>query len=383
MVTRLSSFLMRATTALQVPELCDHISDFLTESKRDLKSCALVARAFTSSAHRHLFHDIIFHRGCQGIDDPAPLGRYDEAGTCRRFYAAVKKSLYFLSLVRRLRAALDVDVLTALRPLNCKFPNLEAVVLHRRRPGAAADERLTLAAHLLSAPSIRRVGLIAPIFHTIYDFSRFFARCSPALDSISLHHAKLVDPPSTEQDNAVPCGQRTIKTLRYVPLDMYMPDAWLLGPLSPFDFSALEECEYLAPLTPRIRALLFRARTSLMRLTLDAQHAATLPALLAQFPALTDLTLTSTAHDLADVEAALAAAPSLTRLTLRLRNKHGMREDALRRLAEVCVASQSACMVAVYLQRLPSGAQGIDPRAVMCRVFAAWDAHGLLEVAVL
>ncbi|KAJ7445285.1 hypothetical protein FB451DRAFT_1568148, partial [Mycena latifolia] len=358
---------MSATTALQVQELCDHISDYLTESKRDLKSCALVSRVFTSSAHRHLFHDIIFHRGCQGIDDPAPLGRYDEAGTCRRFCAVVKKSPYLLSLVRSLRAALDIDVLTALRPLNCKFPNLEAVVLHRRRPEAAADEQLTLAAHLLSAPSIRRVGLVAPLFHTIYDFSRLFARCSPAVDSISLHLPKLVDPPSTEQDNAAPHGQRTIKMLRYVPFDMYMPDAWLLGPLSPFDFSAVEECEYLAYLTSRIHALLSRARTSLRRLTLDALPRADGPH----------------AHDLADVEAALAEAPPLTRLTLLLRNEHGLREDALRRLAEVCVASQSACMVAVHVLRLPSGAQGVDPRAVMHRVFAAWDARGLLEVVVL
>ncbi|KAK7688092.1 hypothetical protein QCA50_008462 [Cerrena zonata] len=40
------------------PEIIDYVIDFLHEDKPDLRSCSLVARAFSASSQLHLFHSL-------------------------------------------------------------------------------------------------------------------------------------------------------------------------------------------------------------------------------------------------------------------------------------------------------------------------------------
>ncbi|KAJ6486306.1 hypothetical protein DFH09DRAFT_1377840 [Mycena vulgaris] len=375
------------TAALRVQELCDYITDFLTESNWDLKSCALVSSTFTSSAQHHLFHDIILNRGCLDIDDPSILERYDETGACRRFCAVLNRSPHLVPLVRRLRVSHEVDVLKPLCKLH--FPNLHAVLLHRRRGGPISDESLILAAGLISGPSIRRVGLLSPIFRSILDLGRLFQACSTNLKSVLLHQVTI-----SENDSDSPGDESTpprirIKALRWKA--WYRQDApWLLDPYSPFDFSGLTSLDYSPQLTPTMLKVLNRARFSLRRPTVDAQDALNptytefpQPGLLAQFPALTHLAVTSIGSELADAAALLAGLPSTTRLvslTLAIAKVRALQADALQALAAMCAGAPFR--VAVHVRRVASGADGVDARALVRSAFAELDARGILEVVV-
>jgi hypothetical protein len=260
---------MSAATVLRVQELCDNITDFLPESKWDLRSCALVCPSFTSSAQRHLFHDIIFNRGCLDIDDRSTLSEYDEAGACRRFCAVLDTSPHLIPLVRRLRFSTELDVL---RPLSrFQFPNLVAVLIHRRRGGPSSEACLSLIKQLISAPSIRRVGLLSLIFPDIRTLGRIFENCAPELDSILLHYVSVSDGNDVSQgDGSAPPHCVKVKTLRFEA--NYGQDApWLVSPLSPFDWSELAELDPSPRPTSAVLAILDRAKRTIRRLTLDAR----------------------------------------------------------------------------------------------------------------
>ncbi|KAF7354082.1 hypothetical protein MVEN_01095600 [Mycena venus] len=295
------------SSVLNVQELCDQVASFLQESKWDLRACSLVSPALTSAAQRHLFSDIIFNRGSLDIDDISLLERYDEVKVCGRFCAVLKTSPHLIPYVRRMRISLESGVLKLLTKF--EFPNLHDVVFHRRRGGAASEEVIALAAQLIGAPSIRRVGLVSPIFDTLHDMSGLFDKHTPALDSIFLYNitfnktiAEAGDPPSMKSPRV------SVKTLRWG-LHQQLDPAMMLDPAFPLNFSALVELDFGAQLTPVMQKLVERARCSIRRLSLDAQHVANddyassaQPTFLAQLPALTHLTLSSTAHHLADAE---------------------------------------------------------------------------------
>ncbi|KAJ6526204.1 hypothetical protein B0H10DRAFT_2450723 [Mycena sp. CBHHK59/15] len=375
-----------ASAVIQMQELCDYIADFLHESSWDLRTCALVSPTLTSAAQRHLFHDVIFNRGCLDIDDVSNLGGYDEAGACRRFCSVLKTSPHLIPLVRRLRTSFEHAVLSQLGEI--EFPNVRAVVLHRRSGGPTDDASLTLAAHLIGSPSLHRVGLYSPMFHSIGDVGRLFQNCTPALNSIVLHHVSVDERrPASESDARNTCLK--IRTLRWKTLFDQEPD-WLLDPQCPFDLSGLTDFEYGATLTPAILKLLRSSRLSLRRLRIDAQYAVNSDytddaqvALLAQFPALTHLTIASTGKQLRDVETLLAGllpANRIASLTIELMKVRQLQADAMRQLGATC-ASMS-CTVVVHVRRTASGADGAGLASLVRSAFAEVLGRGKLQVTV-
>ncbi|KAJ7450180.1 hypothetical protein FB451DRAFT_1527895 [Mycena latifolia] len=376
---------MSATTVLRVQELCDQISSYLPESKWDLTSCALVSPTFTSSAQRHLFHDIIFNRGCLDIDDPSLLDRYDEVGPCKRFCAVMKNSPHLLPLVRRLRVTLEPAALSPLCEL--MFPNLEVVVFHRRRSGAATEEKINLGAQLISAPTIRRIGMVSLIFSTMYDLNRLFQRCPPAMDSVSLQQCSISETASTLRDGqSIPSRRFRIKTLRFRP--NYGADgSCLLDPFSPFDFSKLATLDYGSLVLPPVQVIFQQARMSLRKLTVDCSYVEsnTAPAFLAQFPVLTDLRITSPAESLDDAITLLAGLPTpnqLARLAIEIKNVRVLKADGMQRLAAACANADAGCSVVVHVRHVASGAQGVDNGTLVRSAFAELDVRGLLQVVV-
>jgi hypothetical protein len=267
-----ASSLIMANAALKVQELCDHIANFLAGSKWDLRACALVSPTFTSSAQRRLFHDIIFNRGTLDIDDIAILGRYDEARACARLCSVLKTSPHLIPFIRRMRISLESAVLNPLSEL--EFPNLYDIVFHRRRGGPASEEIIVLAAQLIGAPSVRRVGLVAPIFNSIHDMGRLFQQHTPALDSIFLHHVAFNKTiMENESAVAIPPSRVRVKTLHWW-LHYHAEPATIFDPAFPLDLSALVELDFGARLTPAVQKLLDSARFSIGRLTLDARTSA-------------------------------------------------------------------------------------------------------------
>ncbi|KAJ7454604.1 hypothetical protein B0H11DRAFT_2069167 [Mycena galericulata] len=373
---------MSANTALKIQELCDSIAAFLTESSWDLKSCALISPTFASAAQRHLFHDIIFNRGCLDLDNPALLGNYDEAGACGRFCAVLRTSPHLRFLVRRVRAGFEQQVLSALCAM--EFPNLRDVVLHRKGGGSANETVIKLAAQLISTPSLHRVGLLYLIFPNVASFTTLFQNCADTMDSVFFYH-----PSFDHIDASPPCRLVKIRILRIgVIWDPSLE--YVLGPLSPFDFSGLAQFDYLR-VTPITIRLIENARLSLTRLTIDAQSALNAEytdnpqtMLLARLPALTHLTLVSTGKALVDVETLLAGLRSgqrIAHVTFVLNKVGQLDVEVARRVGAACASTAES--VSVRVRRVASGMDGTHVARAVRTAFAELDVRGALKIAVL
>ncbi|KAJ6566763.1 hypothetical protein B0H19DRAFT_1257950 [Mycena capillaripes] len=383
---------MTATNALKVQELCDQIASFLQESKWDLRACALVSPTFTSSAQRHLFHDIIFNRGSPDIDDIAILGRYDEAGACRRLCVVLKASPHLIHFIRRMRVSLELGVLKPLAEF--EFPHLHDLVFHRRRGGPANEETVLLASKLIGAPSVRRVGLLCPIFNSMHDMGRLFEKHTPALDSIYLHQIAFtptIMEAAPAETKPMPSARVRVKTLRWGFHYQY-ENVQMLDPLFPLDLSALVELDFGTQLSPAVQKLVERTRLTIARLTVDAQSVAnsdyndnSQPMFLAHLPALSHLTLVSTGHQLEDAETLLAGLPPQNRLrslTVQIKKMRQLTEVQVRPLGAACANLHEACTVTVWVRRFTSVMDVADVPALVRTAFAELDESGRLQVVV-
>ncbi|KAJ7728166.1 hypothetical protein DFH07DRAFT_223612 [Mycena maculata] len=371
---------------LQVQELCDLIADSLSDSSWALRSCSLISRPFTASAQRHLFHDIIFNRGCLAIDDLAIMN-YDEASASRRFCAVMQASPHLVPLVRRLRVSLEQETLSELCKID--FPNLQDVVFHRRVGGPASDYVVTLGAQILASPSLRRIGLLSPIFTTIADLGRLFQNCAPRMDSLFIRDVSFEQMPD---DGDSPLSPKVkIRALRLQPLYSQTPD-WLLGSHSPFDFSALATLKSGSRMPSFLPKLLECARLTLTRVTIDAQGTVNPiytntpnSTLLARLPALTHLTIVSFANELQDVQILLAALPAGRRLAflkLEIRNVRKLKAHmhVLQVIGGTCASAADS--VSVHVRRVASGADSAELVVAVRSAFADLDGRGDLQVLV-
>lgn len=395
--------------ALDVQELCDLIAGFLQESKWDLRACSLLSPSFTSAAQRYLFTDIIFNRGTLDINDFSRLERYDEGKACRRLCAVLKSSPHLIPFIRRIRASLEPGVLKPLAKFD--FPNLHDIVFHRRKGGAASEETITLAAQLIGLPSIRRVGLLSPMFNGMQDFIRLFEKHAPALDSIFLDKVLLNETNTDENTrvNPLPSSRVRVRKLRWDLNNRYA--APVFHPFLPLDLSAVVDLDLGGLLSPDIRQLVKVNRGSLRRLTLDARTSTSpdpsvcpllmnlplehvvnndyctdpQPAFLVGLAALTHLKITTTAHEIADAETLLAHLPlenNLRSLTLGIRKVRELREGQLRALGAACAKLNEACIVTVWVHRFASGADGTDTKSLVHAEFAEVEGRGRLFVII-
>ncbi|KAJ6556043.1 hypothetical protein B0H19DRAFT_1151833 [Mycena capillaripes] len=91
------------TRALEVQEICDHICDFVDDSRDQLGACSLISPFFTSAAQRHIFRQISITRPSTGGSDVARLSR--------RLRAVLRESPHLLRFIRCLTVSFEQTVL--------------------------------------------------------------------------------------------------------------------------------------------------------------------------------------------------------------------------------------------------------------------------------
>ncbi|KAJ6559737.1 hypothetical protein B0H19DRAFT_1145706 [Mycena capillaripes] len=253
--------------AFQVQELCDYITAFIP-SPADLRSCALVSHTFASSAQRVLFHDVILDPGILDINDMRHLQLHrHETAACRRFIAVLHASPHLIPLVRRLRVALDENVVQQLSQIS--FPLLQDIIFHRNlaRTAETTNDAICLAvAKMIALPSVRRLGLINAIFHDWQSFAKLCIDSTPQLESLVLRCVNVMS--HSLGQTPLPARRASIQQLQL--LDRGAPK-WLLYPLSPFDFSQLTSVNLNIMVMDQITvALIEGARSTITRLKLNA-----------------------------------------------------------------------------------------------------------------
>ncbi|KAJ7460097.1 hypothetical protein B0H11DRAFT_167536 [Mycena galericulata] len=312
-----------ATAALRLQELCDSIAAFLKDTPETLRSYALVCSTFASCAQRHLFHDIILNRGCQAFHEFG-IRSYagDEARACRRLCSVLRSSPHLIPLIRRLRICLAHEVLEPLTEV--VLPNLGEVLLDCPLGLGVNAPSMTLAALLISVPSLRRVGLRSFTFRSIRDIHHLFQNGPPALESLSFAFVKILD------TRKVATGSHSYTKIKALTAHGYheVPD-WLFDHGSPFDLSELAELTYscdVASTAIRALELLDSAHLSLTRLVIILCPCRTVPFLLFPLPRRQPNHDYSSAarHDVNDLDVLDLGArfPFLAHLTLQTRGLH-------------------------------------------------------------
>ncbi|KAJ7629240.1 hypothetical protein DFH06DRAFT_1338525 [Mycena polygramma] len=378
---------MAGDSALKVKELCDHITGFLQES--DLRACSVVSSIFTSSAQRHpVFREIMVNRGAHDIDDISMLGRHGEVATATPLCAVLEGSPHLIPFIRRMRLSLEANVLRPLSQL--EFPNLYDVVFHHADEDAANEETISLAARLIGAQAITRVGLIVPVFKNMYDMGRLLERHTPALKSFYLYKPILRETVAEGERPASIAPRPQIETLE-CPWAYHADPVYLLDPMFPLDLSALTVLTWDTHLSPpsqacgKDRTHTYSPDCRCAYVYLAHTNVSNPRLFLARLPALRHLTITWATHQPADVEALLAGLPPqhpLHSLDLQIRTLHKLSEQQLRPVAAARASLHDACDVTVSVRRFLGSVDGIDDGPLLRTLFAELDQSGRLHVVV-
>ncbi|KAJ6521665.1 hypothetical protein DFH09DRAFT_1192527 [Mycena vulgaris] len=234
---------MVPSPALQVQEICDYIADFLHESPADLKSCALVSQPFTSSAQRHLFREINL-----GVD--LALGTTSAASkVAHRFGSILLESPHLVHFIRHLVVSFDLESLTHVASV--QFTHLDSLLFYGTRDTPQSGRTVSLAARLSSLPSLRRLKIWCITFEDLDSLRALFHLRVSALTYLSLHDVEIISLSGPHAD----LGAHRI-TLAGLELNasstLRQDPAWLVHPLSPFDFSALTAIDIARATSPGV-----------------------------------------------------------------------------------------------------------------------------------
>ncbi|KAJ6468913.1 hypothetical protein C8R45DRAFT_1017830 [Mycena sanguinolenta] len=353
-----------ASSVLQIQELCDYIVDFLHRNSGALKVCALVSRPLVSSAQYHLFYEVRFGNGI----------KWNDGGATRRFCAIMRSSSHLRPFVQKIQASFTPDVLRHLCEL--VLPNLRELVLFRpikdniRVPNSTS---VVYAALLISLPSIRYVKLQDLVLE-IDNVAQLFEHCNPAFNALSVSHLNVSTFSATGMHSRR--NKLKIKTLNFDSLmSTGSTHTWLVHFLTPFDFEELEELN-LGTVSPALLKILHSSRQSIRKLQIYAQEvnltytqSPLSPAILAQLPALTHLTIGSLGTELKDVDTLLGGLPTPNGLKhLRIEIMTWPRENDLRELGKACASI--GCTIEVFLRQ--SISRGLDRGDIMALVRSAF-----------
>ncbi|KAF7304517.1 hypothetical protein HMN09_00854300 [Mycena chlorophos] len=302
---------------LSTPELCDLIAPFLLPSIWDLRSAALISRAFLPAVQRIIFHDVILNRGTFDIDHVSTMERDDEPGKSLRLAEAIKLRPDGVgSYLRRLRLAFEDDVLRPLEALAPELlPHLREVFLHERVGGPIPEETIALAANLIGLPTVERVGLIYVIFASATDVVKLFEKRSAKLDALFFFAPDVQDAAL----DRLPSGTTKAVTRRlHLEFGFRRQNhSWLFDVDSPFDLTQVKEFSFGQIVGPHVLKVFELSRGTLRTVTLNAPYIAdrdfsqdqTHPDILARLPALTHVVIQSTPTRLRNVATLLSAVP--------------------------------------------------------------------------
>ncbi|KAJ7465996.1 hypothetical protein FB451DRAFT_1261553 [Mycena latifolia] len=271
--------------ALQVQDICNYIADFLHGSPSDLRSCALISQAFTSSAQYHLFRAInlgVSH-GMGTITDADQV-----LPTARRLCAILSTRPHLIPLIRRLSISFDVEILAQFA--NVHFTHVETLLFCGTRATCHSGRIVSLAAGLTSLPSVRRLKLWNITFQDMPTLRTLFHLRASPLDLLSLDNIEISLPPGPTATELPQTSLAPLTPIDAVGGDMSAPrfmvkgielgassplrqdPTWLLHPLCPFDFAALTSLDIARNTLPGIVQFMHAASTSLVTLRIDARY---------------------------------------------------------------------------------------------------------------
>ncbi|KAJ7512199.1 hypothetical protein B0H11DRAFT_476377 [Mycena galericulata] len=384
-----------ATAVLGTPELLAYILDFLHDSKEDLKSCALVSRAFTFPAQSHLFQSIHLYRSPELLLAPTPLHDFDDLEACTRLSEIMEFSPHLRSLVRRVGAAVDTHILTHLTDIG--FPRLEHLTLVILFPGAVDFPALSIARDMLAQPSIKTF-VFGGNFRGLGALGLLFSRCTPGLRTLDLRYVSVLPGPG------IAPGEPPDFRVQLTHMELLNPGRevaeWFLDPRCPLDFSQLRRVNVVKAVTPSLIEILEAARLKITVLHLHT-HDAAAGLDLARFPVLTDLRIVGSPAEMEPAFARLAFAPENTLTNLQhiaLASRTFTFDDPtpLERIAALLASLSLPALVQVELtmlkpvipddymidvtrERLASRFSELvrrRPGVLLIRDFREWERHG-------
>ncbi|KAJ7347513.1 hypothetical protein DFH08DRAFT_1080441 [Mycena albidolilacea] len=269
---------MATPSALEAQEICDYICDFLHGSPTALTACSLVSTVFTSSAQRHLFDHIDL---TDGTPDHPQLGGpvMLRAGSnvvraSNRLRVVLEESPHLIRFIRCLKISFDEEVLAHFTQV--PLTHVETIVLrapsqHHPHPNTVSS----LAAPLIALPSVRNLKLILITFEHMESLRILTRQRTSLFSQMSLHYVDVLQWPPMESIAGALQQHIVVKELDMIG-HQYKDSAWLIHPLSPFNFSTLERFNIQSLVMPSIVALMRLPGSTLHTLGIDAHEATTL-----------------------------------------------------------------------------------------------------------
>ncbi|KAJ7435695.1 hypothetical protein FB451DRAFT_1308915, partial [Mycena latifolia] len=260
-------------------------ADFLHGSPPDLRSCALVSHAFTSSAQYHLFRAV-------SIDVLHNMGSVTDADqvlpTARRLCAILSTRPHLIPLIRRLSIIFDVEIFAQFA--NVHFTHVETMPFCGTRATRHSGHIVSLAAGLTGLPSVRRLKLWnitledMPTLQTLFHL-RAFPLALLSLDNIEI---SIPPGPTTTELPRTSTELSPLSPVDAAGADMGAPRFMVKGielgassplrqnptwlhPLCPFDFTALTSLDIARHALPGIVQFMHAASTSFITLRIDAR----------------------------------------------------------------------------------------------------------------
>ncbi|KAF8206175.1 hypothetical protein K438DRAFT_463134 [Mycena galopus ATCC 62051] len=158
----MESACLLALSVLNIPELLDHTIDFLSESRADLLSSALVSKSWVPSAQSHLFAKIT-------LPEDTKLMKMLEA------------SPHLGHFIRCLSVSLNIHMLRDV--VGLALPRLEELSVQCTDDHHVHLETGFLVQSLLRLPTIRHV-VLGGLFSSIGVIHTYFDNCSQVIQRV-------------------------------------------------------------------------------------------------------------------------------------------------------------------------------------------------------
>ncbi|KAF7374631.1 hypothetical protein MSAN_00347900 [Mycena sanguinolenta] len=235
-----------AHSTLAIPELLDQIVDFLSGSRVDLHSCALVSKSWVPCAQFHIFGKIIL------------LPPNDMKLLCR-LRKTLEVSPHLAHFIRRLSVSLNVDLLESVAGM--MLPRLQELRVRCTFPQYhyfGDTKTRFLVQSLLRIPGIRRVDLCGS-FTSMSVIHAYFDNCAH-IQVLGLMNAHVEHPGLDSQDSkdlaeasnsdspisALAVSKIQLSEFIFPAMECQALDAWIVGPHFPFGFHRLQRIHIAA-----------------------------------------------------------------------------------------------------------------------------------------
>ncbi|KAJ6512928.1 hypothetical protein C8R45DRAFT_961759 [Mycena sanguinolenta] len=153
-----------ARSVLAISELREHTVDFLSNSRADLHSCALVSKSWVPRAQYHIFGEIILSQPLNG----------SVMKLLRRLTETLEASPHIAHYIRHLSISLNIGLLEGLAEMT--LPSLQELTV-MCTSSRLLDETRFLVQSLLRRPTIRGVALHGS-FPSISVIGAYFDNCA-------------------------------------------------------------------------------------------------------------------------------------------------------------------------------------------------------------